>query len=320
MNKKIVSIILQKTKKSFIVGVLLSTTWIHAQLFTHVDTAGVEISGNTVVSVANTSWNNSGGSSAETLGENGYVSGIPSYGKYLKLGLSDVTGGHNWDEYSYCFYVLPNGNLDLYDGPTKMLRSTYSAGDVLKIEKLGKTINFYRNDVTIGTITNIPETKLHVDYIFFDQYGEITFVDFASDQNPDNRNPWTVEGNNLYTSVIENNVGIGTKNPGSWKLAVAGKVVAEEVKIALQNNWPDYVFNHDYTLLTLADVEKHINEKGHLPNIPSAKEVSEEGIFMGEMNAKLLQKIEELTLYTIHQEKEIEELKSLVQKLLEAKQ
>ncbi|MCX2679349.1 hypothetical protein OOZ15_05285 [Galbibacter sp. EGI 63066] len=103
------------------------------------------------------------------------------------------------------------------------------------------------------------------------------------------------------------NVGIGTRAPGSWKLAVNGKIRAKEIKV--ETSWSDFVFEDNYTLPTLEEVEQHILEKGHLQNIPSAKEVEENGVYLGEMDAKLLQKIEELTLYTIEQQKEIELLK-----------
>lgn len=108
------------------------------------------------------------------------------------------------------------------------------------------------------------------------------------------------------------NVGVGTTTiPSNYKLAIAGKTITEEVKVQLKINWPDYVFSKEYELPTLKEVEKHIEEKGHLPNIPSANEVKEnKGIELGKMNTKLLQKIEELTLYTIQQEKEIEILKN----------
>ncbi|WP_298544457.1 hypothetical protein [uncultured Aquimarina sp.] len=105
----------------------------------------------------------------------------------------------------------------------------------------------------------------------------------------------------------DGNLGIGTTNTQGYKLAIAGKAVAEEVKVALQTNWPDYVFKDTYQLPTLQQVEDHITTKGHLINIPSAAEVSENGIQLGEMNAKLLEKIEELTLYTIAQEKRLKE-------------
>ncbi|CAM1357637.1 hypothetical protein [Tenacibaculum halocynthiae] len=99
------------------------------------------------------------------------------------------------------------------------------------------------------------------------------------------------------------NVGIGTTNPGSWRLAVNGQIRAKEIKV--ETGWSDFVFYDNYKLPTLQEVENHIKEKGHLKDIPSAKEVEENGIFLGEMDSKLLQKIEELTLYTIEQEKKL---------------
>ena len=103
------------------------------------------------------------------------------------------------------------------------------------------------------------------------------------------------------------NVGIGTTTiPTNYKLAVAGKIIAEELKVQLQGSWPDYVFAPDYNLPTLLEVEKQIKEKGHLENIPSACEVQENGIEVGEMNRLLLEKVEELTLYIIDLNKKME--------------
>tara|TARA_R110000796_G_scaffold71409_2_gene161964 strand:+ start:15888 stop:16679 length:792 start_codon:yes stop_codon:yes gene_type:complete len=127
----------------------------------------------------------------------------------------------------------------------------------------------------------------------------------------------------LFKIKGNGNIGIGTSNPGSWKLAVSGQIRAKEIKV--ETGWSDFVFYEDYKLPTLTEVEAHIKEKGHLKDIPSAKEVAENGIFLGEMDSKLLQKIEELTLYTIQQQKEIERLKliekrlSEIEKLLESK-
>ena len=109
-------------------------------------------------------------------------------------------------------------------------------------------------------------------------------------------------------SVLRANgyVGIGTTSPNA-RLAVNGDIHAKEVKVDLVG-WPDYVFKSDYELPSLKEVEDHIKEKGHLQDIPSALEVAENGIRLGEMDAKLLQKIEELMLYTINQQKEIQKL------------
>lgn len=112
--------------------------------------------------------------------------------------------------------------------------------------------------------------------------------------------------NSVFAALASGNVGIGYTNPQN-RLDVNGKVHAKEVKIDLLG-WPDYVFNESYNLLSLDDVEKHIQEKGHLPHIPSAEEVLKNGVNLGEMNAKLLEKIEELTLYTIEQNKQIKKL------------
>ena len=109
------------------------------------------------------------------------------------------------------------------------------------------------------------------------------------------------------STIFIDNLGIGTFNTSSYKLAVNGKIRANEIKV--ETGWADYVFEEGYELPTLEEVEKHIKDKGHLINIPSASEVEENGIHLGEMNKLLLEKIEELTLYTLAQEKEIQELK-----------
>ncbi|QLC64963.1 hypothetical protein LPB248_01340 [Flavobacterium sp. LPB0248] len=111
---------------------------------------------------------------------------------------------------------------------------------------------------------------------------------------------------NAFYDLILNakggNVGIGTINPNS-KLAVNGTIHSKEVKVDMKD-WSDFVFKKEYNLPTLEEVEKHIAEKGHLKNIPKEEEVLKNGINLGEMNAKLLQKIEELTLYIIEIKKE----------------
>lgn len=113
---------------------------------------------------------------------------------------------------------------------------------------------------------------------------------------------------------LNGNVGIGTTTTGSHKLAVEGSIGAREIKVTA-SGWPDFVFKKNYDLPTLAEVEKYIAEKGHLENIPSEEEVLKNGINLGEMNAKLLQKIEELTLYSIQQNKKIEEQSQEIESL-----
>lgn len=91
------------------------------------------------------------------------------------------------------------------------------------------------------------------------------------------------------------------------RLCVDGAVFAREVRVTA-NNWADFVFDDAYELPSLASVEQHIKEKGHLPGIPSEQEVKENGVSLNEMQVKLLQKVEELTLYVIELKKQNERL------------
>lgn len=115
--------------------------------------------------------------------------------------------------------------------------------------------------------------------------------------------------NARMTITEEGNVGIGTTDPGNYKLAVEGIIGAREIKVTA-NSWADYVFDKKYKLRNLKSLEKYINQYKHLPGIPSAQEVKENGgIELGDMNIKLLEKIEELTLYIIQLNKENDALK-----------
>ncbi|BFP40640.1 hypothetical protein FGF1_14850 [Flavobacteriaceae bacterium GF1] len=125
---------------------------------------------------------------------------------------------------------------------------------------------------------------------------------------------WTSYTEKKMTMLANGNLGIGTTTPDS-KLAVNGNIHTKEVKVDLVG-WPDYVLKEGYDLPSLAEVEQHIREKGHLINIPSATEVEENGLQLGEMNKLLLEKIEELTLYTLEQEKKLKEKDKTIDQIL----
>jgi len=126
---------------------------------------------------------------------------------------------------------------------------------------------------------------------------------------------WAPSGTDI--NFLTGNVGIGTpltSNPNGYKLAVNGKIGAKDVHVETSSTtWPDYVFARDYRLPSLAEVEKFIQENNHLANVPSASEIEKNGHSLGEMDKVLLKKIEELTLYVIQQQKEIELLKKKVE-------
>ncbi|MBA3899208.1 MAG: hypothetical protein H0X62_03210 [Bacteroidetes bacterium] len=98
-------------------------------------------------------------------------------------------------------------------------------------------------------------------------------------------------------------------------MSVHGKIIAEEIEVKLANTWPDYVFEKDYQLISLEQVKKHIEAEKHLPGMPSAKEVEENGLALGEMQRLMMEKIEELFLHTIKLNEELLELKQANEEL-----
>ncbi|MFW0739620.1 hypothetical protein [Flavobacterium sp. T12S277] len=130
---------------------------------------------------------------------------------------------------------------------------------------------------------------------------------------------WVKAGTSKFEGDVfaDSNIGIGTSvftdGADTYKLSVKGKIRAEEVRV--YTTWADYVFMKDYKLPSLSEVEKYIKENGHLQNVPSAKEVTEKGLQLGDMVKIQQEKIEELTLYLIQQNKEMEALKAEVKAL-----
>jgi hypothetical protein len=123
--------------------------------------------------------------------------------------------------------------------------------------------------------------------------------------------PFTFITNKVSRMTITNDgrVGIGVAAPPSdFQLAVAGKVIADELKVKPHaSGWPDYVFKPGYQLMPLSKIESFIREKGHLPEMPRAAEVAKDGVELGGNQALLLKKIEELTLHLIQMEKRMNE-------------
>ena len=120
-------------------------------------------------------------------------------------------------------------------------------------------------------------------------------------------------GTNLYYT---GNVAIGANTYASgYALSVDGKVACEEVLVDMSGNWPDYVFATDYELMPLSDLRTYIAANSHLPGVPSAVNVQENGIELGEMQRTMMEKIEELTLYILQQQETIDALKAEVDEL-----
>ncbi|MGH1383114.1 hypothetical protein [Kordia sp.] len=180
-----------------------------------------------------------------------------------------------------------------------------------------------------GTQNNAPNGQWGIEYVS----GGVSGLNFWKPDGSTNGNNGGGFGN-YYMFLADDgkiSMGLDPNNPdnfpratfsGDYNLYVGTGILTEKLTVALRStdDWADYVFKDDYNLLPLNEVEKHINEKGHLPNVPSAEEVAQSGINVAKMDAKLLEKIEELTLYVIQQQKEIKQLRSLIETSTKNKQ
>jgi hypothetical protein len=113
--------------------------------------------------------------------------------------------------------------------------------------------------------------------------------------------PFSILTNKIsrITVTTAGDVGIGTASPGPYKLAVEGTIGARKIKVTQATPWADYVFEEGYKLPTLTELEEYVLQNKHLPDVPSAKEIQKNGLDLGDNQAVLLKKIEELTLYII---------------------
>lgn len=124
-------------------------------------------------------------------------------------------------------------------------------------------------------------------------------------------NVWNSGWGDLMSFRGDGRVGIWTTSPANgYALSVNGKIICEELKVQLSESWPDYIFSDSYPLMPLSGVEAFIKANHHLPGIPAASKIEAQGLNIGEMQKMMMEKIEELTLYIIQQQKEIETLKA----------
>ncbi len=203
-------------------------------------------------------------------------------------------GQSSWPSYpnNSAISVTSGGNVGIgTSNPSSYRLALLANDDNLRLNTPGAsqyaTLQYADNGVNIWALYKGPDQKLHlfrngpaVDTMTFDTGG---------------------------------NVGIGTTSP-QYKLAVNGTIGAKDV-IVTNAGWPDYVFQPGYRLRPLSEVGQYIQANHHLPDIPTEAEVKEKGVSLGDMQAKLLAKVEELTLHLIQQEKENQDLRARLAQL-----
>jgi len=296
---------------------------------TWINSAGVSVSGNSLTKTAASGWGNAGAGSDQILlaGEDGCLSTtITSTVGIRTLGFSPSNTDNDKTSVHFSLHLRNGGSLYIKESNANVKTGlTYSIGDLLSIERTGSTIDYKKNGTTIYTSGKSSSTDLIVDAAINNSGSKISNAkvsfstsgggdDGGGDDGGNTTSVWTDNSSHIS---YNGNVLIGTSNttlPAGYNLYVTEGILAEKAKIALKNtsSWADYVFEKNYILNSLDEVEKFIQQNKHLPNVPSAVEVKKEGIDVAKMDATLLRQIEELWLHLIALKKENQQLQQQI--------
>jgi len=228
---------------------------------------------------------------------------------------------------------LPNHRMhvtggDLFlESSSGSFRYGYSGGDQWALSTIGGGQNLlFRTSTDGNTFTtqhqfsqngNVsiggpsPAARLHVSTTSSEVVrlnGNNPYLSFYDNTDGYRGYLW-YDGTNMVLGAVSSNlrlsgnVVLGSTPAVGYRLSVDGKAIFEEARVQLSTAWPDYVFAHDYKLLSLSELAQSIAKHKHLPNMPPASEVEKNGFDLGDMNRRLLEKVEELTLYIIDLDK-----------------
>jgi hypothetical protein len=200
--------------------------------------------------------------------------------------------------------------------------SNDNGGFIVRTNGANRMIVNNLGNVGIGTTT--PGSTLHVaGRGLFKGAGEVIAVDGTANPNigfyynglfksfiSQTPNTLVIGVNGTALQLDAPQIAIGAVVPAAsgYRLTVAGKAICEELKVQLQGAWPDYVFEKQYGLMPMNELRNFINTNNHLPNIPPAAEMQKEGMEVGEMQRRMMEKIEELTLYVLQLEEKVNAL------------
>ena len=283
-------------------------------------------------SVAFGSVNNVSGSSSMAVGSDVTVLGSYSMGigRHLK-----VSNGYNM--------VVGNGITDSGDGPNVLLENPYNHSLMVGFLSSKPTLTVGPSPNTLGEVIAIGDVpvpdiaaKLHIrsdegedagifmepkdqtsnTFIRLRDEGHGIEVDKAGIMRIKSKN-----GNTDSKLLLQGRVGINIANDhfmnSSYSLCVRGGIMTDKINIKNVNHWPDYVFSSNYLLMPLSDLKFFITENHHLPEVPSESDIMAEGIEIGDMQGILLKKVEEMTLYILQLQEQIDKLEQRINELEE---
>jgi len=227
----------------------------------------------------------------------------------------------------HSFYGTPNSSINFFRGGGItggfMSFNTNNNSEAMRITSTG--------NVSIGTTTPYasarfqtqlsPNINLGIDpgsgagSVRLDAYNDAANANIPLEIQGSTVSLFGSSGALALTVNTTGNIGINTTYvPSGYQLAVNGAAIATAVTVQLRNIWPDYVFKKSYRLRPLSEVQSYIDQNQHLPDMPAAAELEKKGLNLGEMNAILTKKIEELTLYLIEKDKQINDQKLAIKK------
>jgi hypothetical protein len=210
--------------------------------------------------------------------------------------------------------AVSGGTNLIIDNNEIMVRSGYTSPSTLTLQNDGGNVNIGAyTSISAGLALNTSGEALKINgtnpYVQLYSGG---IARFFMQQNGAHLTIANSNGNSSGNLVLGGSqITIGQITPAvGYKLSIDGKAICEELKVQLKGNWPDYVFANDYKLRSLDELQSFINTNKHLPGIPAASELEKNGMEVGDMQKRMMEKIEELTLYILDLQKQIDDLKA----------